>query len=275
MREGYGVDGRLFWHKQLMDKRWIRVVGAIMIVAGVLGAVWVLVVWRWKDPFTSLYTLYRQHQLSGEYDDRSEAWRRREPPASPGASVASVRQSLAAEAGRYRRSSKRGEPIGKIAVPRLGLDIFLVNGTDEGSLEKGPGRDLRTYMPGQGELVYIAGHRTTFLAPFADIDRMRRGDPIVLTLPYATFRYSVTGHTIVPADDVARLRSHGREVVTLQACHPRFFATKRYLVYGRPVSVELSNGRVYSYGVGGRLTTGSAPASLRVSPRTAVASPNS
>jgi len=258
-----------------MNKRWGRAVGTIMIAVGVLGGAWVLVTWQWKDPFTSLYTLYRQHQLGDDYDKRLEAWRRTAPRARPGASLASVRQSLAAEARRYRKSSERGDAIGKIAVPRLGLDMFLVNGTDESSLEKGPGRDLRTYMPGQGELVYIAGHRTTFLAPFADIDRLRRGDPIVLTLPYATFRYSVTGHTIVPAGDVARLRSHGREVVTLQACHPRFFATQRYLVYARPVSVELPGGRAYSYGAAGRITTGSAPASLRVSPRTVVASPSS
>src|SRR5215210_6706754 len=253
----------------------LRTLGTILIVVGVLVGSWFLAVWQWKDPFTSLYTLYRQHQLGDDYDERLDAWRRTAPQTRPQGSLASVRRSLAAEARRYRKSSERGDAIGKIAVPRLGVDMFLVNGTDESSLEKGPGRDLRTYMPGQGELVYIAGHRTTFLAPFADIDRLRRGDPIVLTLPYATFRYSVTGHTIVPADGVARLRSHGREVVTLQACHPRFFATHRYLVYARPESVELPSGRAYSYSAAGRLTTGSAPASLRVSPRTTVASPSS
>ncbi len=252
-----------------MRTRWLRVLGTVMLVLGLLTGVWVLVVWQWKDPFTSLYTLYRQHQLSGQYHKRVEAWRRANP--SHGGSLAAVRQDVAVEARRYRRSSRRGEAIGKIRVPRLGLDMILVNGTDEGSLEKGPGRDLHTYMPGQGELIYIAGHRTTYLAPFSDIDALRAGDPLTLEVPYGTFRYRVTGHTIVAADDLSRLRSHGREVVVLQACHPRFFATHRYLVYARPVSVELPGGRVYAYGV----TLGSKPASLRASPRTASASPRS
>jgi sortase A len=104
-----------------------------------------------------------------------------------------------------------GQAIGRIVVPRLGMHMVLVNGTDHGSLKKGPGRDLRTYMPGQGKLVYIAGHRTTYLAPFSHIERLRRGDRIRLEMPYATVVYSVTRHRIVPANDLSVLRSHGRE----------------------------------------------------------------
>jgi sortase A len=116
--------------------------------------------------------------------------------------------------------------------------MVVVNGTDHDTLKRGPGRDLRTFMPGQGQLVYIAGHRTTYLAPFSHIDRLRRGDRITLEMPYATFVYRVTGHRIVAADDLAVLRSKGHEELELQACHPRFFATDRYLVYGRLVRIE-------------------------------------
>ena len=52
----------------------------------------------------------------------------------------------------------------------MGLNMILVNGTDHDTLKKGPGRDLRTFMPGENRLVYIAGHRTTYLAPFSHID---------------------------------------------------------------------------------------------------------
>ena len=69
-------------------------------------------------------------------------------------------------------------------VPRLGLNMVVVDGTDDDSLKKGPGLDRRTYMPGEGQLIYIAGHRTTYLAPFAHIERMRAGDPITLEVPY-------------------------------------------------------------------------------------------
>jgi sortase (surface protein transpeptidase) len=61
---------------------------------------------------------------------------------------------------------------------------------------------------------------------------------VVLKMPYATAVYRVTRHVIVPADDLARLKSQGNEVVALQACHPRFSAKERYIVYARPVSIQ-------------------------------------
>ena len=100
-------------------------------------------------------------------------------------------------------------------------------------------------MPGQGQLVYIAGHRTTYLAPFSHIDQMRNGDLITLSVPYGTFTYRVYTHVIVPATDLGRLKTFGKDVVVLQACHPRFFATHRYLVYGRLVHVTPTRGRPY------------------------------
>jgi sortase A len=116
--------------------------------------------------------------------------------------------------------------------------MVVVDGTDHDSLMKGPGRDRRTYMPGEGQLIYIAGHRTTYLAPFAHIERMKAGDPISLELPYGTFHYRVFRHRIVEANDLAVLRSHGREIVELQACHPRFFASHRYIVYARLMQID-------------------------------------
>ena len=79
--------------------------------------------------------------------------------------------------------------------------------------------------------MYIAGHRTTFGAPFADIDRLRPGDTISIELPYADFVYRVTDTRIVDAHDLSVLKPGSREIIVLQACHPRFFATQRLLVY--------------------------------------------
>jgi sortase A len=203
-----------------------------------------LLVWQWQDPFTSLYTHYEQHKLSSSYDERFRTFKAVDVG---GASFAAERRAIAREAAAYRRNSKEGEAIGRIVVPRLGLQMILVNGTDHDSLTKGPGRDLRTFMPGQGQLIYIAGHRTTYLAPFSHIDSLRTGDEVTLELPYATFVYRITGHRIVPADDLAVLKSHGREVLILQACHPRFFATHRYLAYAKLVRVTpRGNGPVLS-----------------------------
>jgi len=225
-------------------RRAARIVGTLLVVAGVAMLAWTVVVWRWQDPFTGLYTRYEQHRLAQSFDRRLASFRPLRPVGH--ASLAVERRLVAAEAARYRRSAHRGEAIGRIIVPRLHLNMIFVNGTDHDTLTKGPGRDLRTYMPGQGELVYIAGHRTTYLAPFSHIDALRRGDRVTLVMPYATFVYRVASHVVVPAGDVARLRSHGREVVALQACHPRFFASHRYIVYARPVRVLPRGGAPYT-----------------------------
>jgi sortase A len=217
-------------------RRIVRIAGTALAVAGALVLVWVVVVWQWQDPFTALYTHWKQHQLARSYDHRFASYHaaRYDSEATISARVRTVER----EARRYRLDSHRGEAIGRIVVPRLGLNMILVNGTDHDSLKKGPGRDLRTYMPGEGQLIYIAGHRTTYLAPFAHIDSMHRGDLITIEVPYGSFVYRVFRKKIVASDDLAVLRSHGREVVVLQACHPRFFATHRYLVYGRLARIE-------------------------------------
>jgi sortase A len=207
----------------------------LLAVAGVALLVWVVVVWRWQDPFTALYTSWKQHQLSDSYERKAEAYDA--APVKPGASLVATTGQIRAQARRYRLDAKRGEGIGHIRVPRLGLNMVLVEGTDDESLKKGPGRDRRTYMPGEGQLVYIAGHRTTYLAPFAHIERLEPGDLVTLEVPYGTFTYRVFKHRIVSANNLSVLRSHGREIVELQACHPRFFASHRYIAYARLVRV--------------------------------------
>jgi len=224
-------------------RRAVRTLGTLMLVGGVAVLAWVIVVWQWQDPFTALYTSWKQHQLSQSYDRRARDYR---PPAqitsvakAQGATQAgAIAAEVRAEARQYRLDSRRGQAIGRLRVPRLGLNMVLVDGTDDASLKKGPGLDRRTYMPGEGQLVYIAGHRTTFLAPFAHIERMRAGDPVTIEVPYATFVYRVVTKKIVSADDLAALRSNGREIVKLQACHPRFFASHRYIVSARLVRID-------------------------------------
>ena len=205
---------------------------------------WVLVVWLWQDPFTALYTHWKQHQLSQAYERRFSAYEPAELRRNE-VSVSARTKVIAREARLYRIQSGRGQAIGRIRVPRLDLNMILVNGTDHSSLTKGPGRDRRTYMPGEGQLVYIAGHRTTYLAPFAHIERLRSGDAVTLDVPYATFRYRVFKHRIVGAHEMSVLRSHGVEVVELQACHPRFFASQRYIAYARLVRVEPRGGAAF------------------------------
>jgi sortase A len=221
--------------------RFARISGIALAAIGVLTLAWVVVVWQWQDPFTGLYTRWEQHKLAQQLQH--------EFATDPGPKYVGT-ESLVAEAraielaaARFRHTAAAGQAIGRIVIPRLGLNMVLVNGTDEASLQRGPGRDLRTYMPGQNRLVYIAGHRTTFLAPFAQIDAIQPGDQIRLEMPYGTFVYRAFRHVVVPADDLAVLRSPRRELLALQACHPRFFATHRYIVYAHLAAVDPRRGR--------------------------------
>jgi sortase A len=233
-----------------------RITGTLMIVVGLCSVAWALLVWQWQDPFTAVYTKYQQHKLASTFAHKFADYRppdaeRQTPRGTP---AKTGRARIAAAARAYRLSLHEGEPVGRLVVPRLGLKSIVVNGTGHDDLTKGPGRELHTFMPGENELIYIAGHRTTYLAPFAKIDKLKPGDPVTFELPYGTFHYEITGHKIVGAHDLEVLRSHHHEQLVLQACHPRFFATHRYLAYARLVRVEPRDGRPYSVGPSGPVT---------------------
>jgi sortase A len=208
-----------------------------MIVAVIGALAWALTVWKWEDPLTAALNYFDQRELAESFEHRLDEGR-------PGvaASAADVRTALERNASAWRKSSKRGDAVARIRIPRLGLTEIVVNGTDHDSLKRGPGRYLGSAMPGEGELVYVAGHRTTYGAPFSRIDKLRKGDRVLLQLPYATFEYAITGHRIVAASQTSVLESKGYEQLALQACHPRFFATHRYIAYAKPVGVAPPGG---------------------------------
>jgi sortase A len=209
-------------------RRALHLLGTLMVVAGLGTLGWAVLVWQWQDPVTALYEWREQGRLDDAYDARARDF------ALPAATLAKASPAdLRKAAARFRTQLRRGEPVGVLTIGRLGLKKVVVNGTDHDSLTRGPGRDQRTFMPGEGRLVYIAGHRTTYGAPFSHIDELRKGDYVKLEVPYGTFTYRVTGHVVVAASDVDRLRTRGREELALQACHPRFFASHRYITYAK------------------------------------------
>ena len=219
-----------------------RIFGAVLIAAGVLTLAWVVVVWRWEDPFTAVYTHFQQARLSTAYDKRAASFH----PHTAGGSLAAVERQVARDARRYGRTLHTGDPVGRIRIGRIGLKMVVVQGTDHDTLKKGPGHYAQSALPGEGHLVYVAGHRTTYLAPFAEIDKIRIGDYIRLELPYGTFTYRATRHYVVGANRVDALQDRGKEILRLQACHPRFFATHRYLVDAKLVRVTPTAGASFT-----------------------------
>ena len=241
MDEAPTLGARTRPRRRARVSRWL---GTLLIVAGLGMLGWAFAVWKWGDPFTAIYTTLEQRQLDSEL-----ATLMRDRPAPPPIAAESPAKGVArvrSEAREFRGTAARGEAIGRIRVPRLGMNMVVVEGTDSDSLKKGPGRDPRTFMPGEGKLVYIAGHRTTYSAPLARIDSLRVGDRVTVEMPYGTFVYAVRRHRIVDDQDLSVLRSGLREEIALQACHPRFFASQRYIVWASPVRAARVGGRGYA-----------------------------
>jgi sortase A len=210
-------------------RRPVRIVGTLLLAAGVLTLAWVVVVWRWEDPFTAIQTYFSQKHLKTAYVQKSVTFQRT-LPVRPARDPAIAWREARTAANAYGKTLTTGGPVGRLKIGRLGLDIYVVQGTDHESLKKGPGHYVESALPGQGRLIYVAGHRTTYLAPFAHIDDIRVGDYMTLEVPYGTFEYRAVRHYVVASDDLAVLRNRGHEILRLQACHPRFFATHRYIV---------------------------------------------
>ena len=164
-------------------------------------------------------------------------------PANDPAAAARARATVAARvAHRFAKQyhGKLGSPIGKLSIERIGLSTILVEGTDYwSSLSKGPGHYGATEWPGEGKTVGIAGHRTTFSAPFRHIDDLQKGDQITLKLPYGTFVYVVTHHRIVKSDDWSIVKDVGYEQLVISACHPLYSASHRWVAFAKLASIDL------------------------------------
>ncbi|MDA8196431.1 MAG: sortase [Actinomycetota bacterium] len=123
-----------------------------------------------------------------------------------------------------------GSVIGSIAIPKIGLNMAFVQGTSESDLIEGPGHYLGTALPGQSGNVAIAGHRTTYGAPFYNLDMLAIGDKIFLTTHTGQFVYVVTGKTVVLPSNTEVLNPTKAATLTLTTCNPRFSATTRLVV---------------------------------------------
>jgi sortase A len=123
-----------------------------------------------------------------------------------------------------------GQPIGILAIPKLGLDDVVVQGYGEAQLQGGPGHYPGTALPGQAGNAAIAGHRTTFAAPFYNLNQLVPGDPIFVLTSQGLFRYNVIGSHIVLPTDSAVLDSSTTPELTLTTCNPRYSASERLVV---------------------------------------------
>lgn len=147
-----------------------------------------------------------------------------------------------------------GSAVAHLQIPRIGLDEYVVEGTDRRRLEEGPGHYVNSPLPGQHGNVDISGHRTSYGAPFNHLDKLRVGDVILAATRSGTFKYVVSGEPAsVPPSDGAVLNDQGDDRLTLSTCTPPYSATDRLIVTARLVGAASTSGQAQPV-TGGRVT---------------------
>lgn len=149
---------------------------------------------------------------------------------SEASSVSTPAQPVLDEPGAQHQPSP-GEAVAAIRAPSIGLDAVVVHGVGADELRIGPGHFPGSPMPGQAGNAAIAGHRTTYGAPFGDLDRLAPGDEITITSVLGTAVYRVDRPPfVVRPDQVEVLDDFGDDRLTLTTCNPKYSAAERLIV---------------------------------------------
>jgi sortase A len=195
----------------------LRFVASVMMVSGALLIADAGITLLWQEPVSALVAEREQAALKDALFDPPERVLRREP--------------------------LEGDAIARIEIPAIGVSEYVVEGTGTADLRKGPGHYPDTPLPGEPGTAAIAGHRTTYGAPFREIDDLRRGQLIRLDMPDATFVYRVERVKVVDDQDLSVLEPVGYRRLMLSACHPLYSAAERVIVFARQVRREPSRVR--------------------------------
>ena len=213
----------------------LRFVASVLITSGLLMLADAGLTLAWQEPISAFLAAQEQSHLGHVLDSEVKSFLRHDLPAFR--KIRDTKVRLAKLAQLERRRAKTGQPIGRILLPSLGRKYIVVQGTGLDTLRKGPGHYPATSFPGEGKTVAIAGHRTTYGAPFHDIDQLRRGKLIILAMPYGRFTYAVERTQIVgPNATWIERRVPGEERLVLSACHPLYSASHRIVAFARLVA---------------------------------------
>jgi sortase A len=218
-----------------MRRRALRALSTVLIVAGALALADGIATLVWQEPLTALYARVQQ----GELDDELATLERTPPTPVERRVLARLPdpgRRLAFQARALGRRTRTGDPLGRLRIPAIGLSTVVVQGTASGDLRSGPGHYADTPLPGQRGTVAIAGHRTTYGAPFRSVDDLARGDRIELRMPYGRFTYRVERTRIVAPTQIDVVDRVAYDRLVLTACHPLYSAAQRIVVFAREES---------------------------------------
>ena len=218
-------------------RRLIRDISSVLIISGLLLVVDAGVTIIWQEPVTAVVAMIKRNQIDKRFLNYHSAPLSQPDLRALGA-LHTMDQRISFLARREQHQVTTGAAIGRIVIKKIGASFDIVQGTDTASLEKGPGHYPGTAFPGLGQTVAIAGHRTTYLAPFRHIDALRSGDRIVLNMPYGRFIYVVQYHKIVLPTALWVTNNVGYDRLVLSACNPLYSAAQRIIVFARLSQVQ-------------------------------------
>jgi sortase A len=212
----------------------LRALSTALIIAGTLLLADAVATLVWQEPVSGVYSRVQQSNLEGQLDTLDQL---KPTPVEQRAlkKLPDPTRRLAFSARSLARRSDDGDPVGKLSIDRIGLSSVIVEGTDAGDLRTGPGHYPGTPLPGQRGTVGIAGHRTTYGAPFRKLDKVRPNDEIVVVMPYGRFTYRVERTRIVPPTAIWVTQRVSYDRLILSACHPLYSAAKRIVVFAKLV----------------------------------------
>jgi sortase A len=214
----------------------------LLVVGGLLLADAVVTL-LWQEPVSSLYSRLQQ----GKLDDKLAHLEDAKPNAVDQrvlSRLGTLDRRLAYAARALNRRTSNGDPLGRIRIRKIGVSFVVVAGTDTASLRLGPGHYPGTPLPGARGTVAIAGHRTTYLAPFRKLNKLSHGDRIEMRMPYGTFTYAVERTRIVAPTALWVTRRTSYDRLILSACNPLYSAAQRIVVFARLVHTQPKDGRI-------------------------------
>jgi sortase A len=213
-------------------RRALRAFSSVLIVAGAILLADAVATLLWQEPVSAVYAHFQQGALGDQLVQLERA------PLAPAEKralekIPDPKRRLAFRARALKRRLTAGDPMGRIVIPAIGVSDVFVQGTGSADLRKGPGHYPATPLPGERGTVAIAGHRTTYGAPFRSVDKLDPGDRIELRMPYARFTYRVERTKIVPPTELSVTDRVAHDRLVLSACHPLYSAAQRIIVFAR------------------------------------------
>ena len=213
-------------------RRFVRDISSVLILTGLLLLVDGGITLLWQEPVTAAIGMIKRDNVSHQYLSYRTAplthVQRRAVK-----QIHTSKQRIAYLARTDLARVKTGDAIGQIEIPKIGQTYNVIQGDQTAQLQSGPGHYPQTALPGMGQTVGIAGHRTTYLAPFRFINKLHTGDPIYVTMPYGRFTYIVQYQKIVQPTEVSVVDNVGYDRLVLSACNPIYSASQRIIIFAK------------------------------------------